>query len=455
MLIDEVRVKFRAGRGGDGVVSWRREKYIPNGGPYGGDGGWGGDVLLRASTNQNTLIDFRHRKIIKAEDGVKGGTKEMTGAGGADLEILLPVGTIVRDAETKEIIVDLDRDGATFLLAKGGKGGFGNAHFTSSIRQAPNFAELGDEGEEVDVEMELKLVADVGLIGLPNAGKSTLISVITNVKPKIANYPFTTLTPNLGVMEHQGRGLLIEDVPGLIEGAAEGRGLGIQFLKHIERTALLCHLLELSMSNEEIIASYETIRNELAKHSDTLAAKPEIIILSKLDLVAPDEQEARIKWLKKYFGKKQVITLSAGTFTGIEAFKNILIEQIPAGQRELALAASEYAEREAEGLKIYDLKEFKNPRSISIRRIDAETFVVRGERIEELARMTNMANREAVARMHDILTRERIILKVKNMIAKDGETREENYFEGTPDIDFNPKIVVADRIFKLSDIAFL
>ena len=303
--------------------------------------------------------------------------------------------------------------------------------------------------------MELKLVADVGLIGLPNAGKSTLISVITNMKPKIANYPFTTLTPNLGVMEYQGRGLLIEDVPGLIEGAAEGRGLGIQFLKHIERTALLCHLIELSVSNEEVIANYETIRHELEKYSDTLAAKPEIIILSKLDLVVPEEQESRIKDLKKYFKKKQVIALSAGTFMGVEAFKNTLIEQIPAGQREMAIAASEYAAREAEGLKVYDLKAFKNPRSISIRRIDAETFVVHGERIEELARMTNMANREAVARMHDILTRERIILKVKNMIAKDGETREENYFEGTPDIDFNPKIVVADRVFKLSDIAFL
>jgi GTP-binding protein len=301
MFIDEVVVKCRAGHGGDGAVSWRREKYIPNGGPYGGDGGRGGNILLRATTNQNTLIDFRHKKVLKAEDGLRGATKEMTGRGGEDFVVLLPVGTIVTDVETNKIIVDLDRDGQEFLLCKGGKGGFGNAHFTSSTRQAPNFAELGDEGEEVHVQFELKLVADIGLIGMPNAGKSSLISSITNVRPKIANYPFTTIIPNLGVMEFKGRGLLIEDVPGLIEGASEGKGLGIQFLKHIERTALLCHLLDLGDTDEEIVKNYKTIRNELKKFSPALAEKPEIIILSKIDLVIPDEQKTRITKLKKKF----------------------------------------------------------------------------------------------------------------------------------------------------------
>ncbi len=326
------------------------------------------------------------------------------------------------------------------------------------MRQAPAFAEMGDEGQSREVELELKLVADVGLIGLPNAGKSTLISVITSVRPKIANYPFTTLIPNLGVMEHQGRGLLIEDVPGLIEGAAEGKGLGIQFLKHIERTALVCHLLELSMTDEELLSAYSTIRGELGKHSDNLASKPEIIVFSKLDLVPPDEQKVRIKKLSKHFKGRDIFALSAGTGDGVEALKNHLIAVIPAGQRELALEEariSALSEEIPQMSRHYDLKAVFNPRTIQIKRTDHETFVVSGTRIEELARMTNMANREAVARMHDILTREKVITKVQSMLAKDGITRENNYFEGSPDIDFEPRIVVAERVFKLSDISFL
>jgi GTP-binding protein len=456
MFIDEVIVKCRAGHGGDGAVSWRREKYIPNGGPYGGDGGRGGNILLRATTNQNTLIDFRHKKVLKAEDGLRGATKEMTGRGGEDHVVLLPVGTIVTEVETGKLIVDLVRDGQEFLLCKGGKGGFGNAHFSSSTRQAPNFAELGDEGEEVHVQFELKLVADIGLIGMPNAGKSSLISSITNVRPKIANYPFTTIIPNLGVMEFKGRGLLIEDVPGLIEGASEGKGLGIQFLKHIERTALLCHLLDLGNTDEEIVDNYQIIRNELLRFSPALAEKPEIIILSKIDLVPPDEQKARITKLKKKFKGADVFAISAPMMEGVEALQNFLIEKIPAGQREMQIQeeALKALEEEQPEVKVYDLKSHRNARTISIRRKDMDTFEVFGERIEEIARMTNMQNKESIARMIDVLDREKVLTKVMAMLNVDEKALKDSYFEGSEDIASDPKIVIADRVFRLGDLQF-
>lgn len=456
MFIDEVVVKCRAGHGGDGAVSWRREKYIPNGGPYGGDGGRGGNIILRATTNQNTLIDFRHKKVLKAENGERGATKEMTGRGGEDHVILLPVGTMVTSTETGELIVDLARDGQEFLLCRGGKGGFGNAHFTSSTRQAPNFAELGDEGEEVDCKFELKLVADIGLIGMPNAGKSSLISSITNVRPKIANYPFTTIIPNLGVMEYKGRGLLVEDVPGLIEGASEGKGLGITFLKHIERTALLCHLLDLGNTDEEIVENYKIIRNELKRFSPALAEKPEIIVLSKIDLVLPEEQKKRIAALKKKLKATDVFAISAPMMEGVEALQNFLIEKIPAGQREIQIQEEALLaeQEEAPEVKVYDLKAHKNARTISIRRKDHDTFEVSGERIEELARMTNMQNKEAIARMHDILDREHVLSKVMAMLNVDHDALRESYFEGTEDVAHDPKIIIAGRVFRLGDLQF-
>lgn len=381
----------------------------------------------------------------------------MTGRGGETCVVLLPVGTMVTDLENHgELVVDLTCDGQEFLLCKGGKGGFGNAHFTSSTRQAPNFAELGDEGEEMHVKFELKLVADVGLIGMPNAGKSSLISSITNVRPKIANYPFTTIIPNLGVMEYKGRGLLIEDVPGLIEGASEGKGLGIQFLKHIERTALLCHLLDLGNTDEEIMTNYTIIRKELRAFSPTLAEKPEIIILSKVDLVPPDEQKARIAKLKKKFKGADVFAISAPMMEGVEALQNFLIKKIPAGQREMqiqeeALRALKDEQPEA---KIYDLKAHRNTRTISIRRKDIDTFEVFGERIEEIARMTNMQNKESIARMIDVLDREKVLSKIMSMLNVDQDRLKDSYFEGSADIASDPKVIIAERVFHLGDLQF-
>lgn len=429
-------------------MSWRREKYIPNGGPFGGDGGNGGDIILKATSNENTLIRFRHAKVIKAESGEKGATKEMHGASGNDEIVLVPVGTIVTDAESGERIVDLDRDGSEFVLAKGGKGGFGNAHFTSSTRQAPSFAELGDEGEKKLVKLELKLVADVGIIGLPNAGKSTLIAAVTSVRPKIADYPFTTLIPNLGVMEHRGRGITLEDVPGLIPGASEGKGLGIQFLKHIERTSILCHLLDISKEPEEVLENYNAIRKELEAFSEDLAKKEEILIFSKIDLIAPDEQADVLKKLKKLFGKRETMAISAGAFIGIDTFKDLLLQKVPE-KREM----EEEEESPEPEIRIYDLKNQTKPRSYKIFRIDEETFEVKGERIEELARMTNMQNREAVARMYDILEKERVLTKIESMLSNDDIN--EAYFEGSDASIPNPKVVIAERVFPLSNIHFM
>lgn len=407
-------------------------------------------MILRATSNENTLIAFRHKKTVKGTDGGRGATKEMHGASGETLVVLLPVGTLVTDAKTGAHICDLDVDGAEFLLCEGGKGGFGNAHFTSSTRQAPAFAEMGDEGESRLVKLELKLVADVGIIGLPNAGKSTLISAITSVRPKIADYPFTTLIPNLGVMEHKGRGVTVEDVPGLIPGASEGKGLGIQFLKHIERTSILCHLLDISKEDDEIIENYKAIRKELEAFSEGLGKKDEIIILSKLDLINPDEQAAKIKALTKKFPKKKVLAMSAGAFIGVEEFKDLLIELVPEKSK---FDKEEDAMPEAE-VRIYDLKARRDERAIKVTRIDESTFEVSGERIEEIARMTNMQNKEAVARMYDVLERERVLNKVDAMLNQD--TRDSStYFVGSADGPKSPRITVAGRVFPLENIMFM
>lgn len=314
MFIDEVKITIKAGKGGNGIVSWRREKCIPNGGPYGGDGGNGGSAYLRATSNMNTLSDFRHTNVLRAGNGEAGGTKEMHGAKGEDLIVKVPVGTIVTDAETGELIVDLSHEGETYPLCQGGRGGFGNAHFPSSVRQAPAFAEMGDIGEEKRVNLELKLVADIGIIGLPNAGKSTFIQSVTNVRPKIADYPFTTLIPNLGVMEHKGQNLILEDVPGLIPGASEGKGLGIQFLKHIERTHVLLHLLDMSQGEEAMLQNYQDIRAELEHFSESLGKKEEVIVFSKADIIDPDEITPISKRLAKHFKGKKCFTISAAGY---------------------------------------------------------------------------------------------------------------------------------------------
>jgi GTP-binding protein len=288
-FIDEVKIHVRAGDGGKGCVSFRREKYVPRGGPDGGDGGKGGDVVIRATGTKQTLLDFHFQRHFQAAKGAHGRGKQQTGRSGEDLVLLVPIGTQVREAGTKELLGDLTKEDDSLVVARGGDGGKGNSHFASSTRRTPRFAQDGRPGEEHQISLELKLLADVGFVGLPNAGKSTLIARISSARPKIADYPFTTLVPNLGVVHLDlGDSMVVADIPGLIEGAHRGVGLGLRFLRHIERTQVLLHLIDvsdLSAAGENILESYHTVNNELARFSTELLTKPQIVALNKIDLI--------------------------------------------------------------------------------------------------------------------------------------------------------------------------
>ncbi len=291
-FIDQVKVYIKAGDGGKGCVSFRREKFIPRGGPNGGDGGRGGHIIFRATGNINTLLDIRYRQQYLAKKGQHGMGKDMHGKNGGDLMIPVPLGTLIKDAETEEVLHDLVVDGQEFIAAKGGRGGMGNAHFKSSTRQAPRFAQPGEPGEDMTLFLELKLLADVGLIGLPNAGKSTLISSISSARPKIADYPFTTLIPNLGVVKHGDyKSFVIADIPGLIEGAHKGTGLGFQFLRHVERTSLLLHLVDISeMAEGDPVENFRKINKEMELYSPKLITKPQAVAATKLDIKGNGEK---------------------------------------------------------------------------------------------------------------------------------------------------------------------
>ncbi|HOJ18781.1 MAG TPA: GTPase ObgE [Ignavibacteriaceae bacterium] len=316
MFIDYAEILIRGGRGGDGAVAFRREKYIPKGGPAGGNGGKGGDVFIVADPNLHTLLDFRYKKDYFAQDGKPGGSSLKDGKGGENIIIRVPPGTLIKNAETEEVIIDADTPGKQHLLVKGGKGGKGNSNFATPTNQTPRFAEKGKSGEQIKVILELKLIADLGLVGFPNAGKSTLISAISEAKPKIADYPFTTLEPNLGIVRYKNyNSFTVADIPGIIEGASEGKGLGLQFLRHIERTKILLFLID--VTSENIQKDFKILINELKQYSPLLAEKPAIIGLSKADLL--DEKE-----LKKFKKKKirntdaPVVLFSSASGYGVE-----------------------------------------------------------------------------------------------------------------------------------------
>lgn len=324
-FVDEVKIDVVAGRGGDGAVAWRREMYVPRGGPAGGDGGNGGSVIFEADERLYSLLDFRFRPNWIAKDGEKGRSKMQNGAAGEDLIVRVPVGTQVIDLETEELLADLTQKGQTALLCKGGSGGWGNVHFKTSTRQAPEFAKAGLDGEKRTIQLKLKLLADVGLVGYPNAGKSTLLSRISAAKPKIANYPFTTLNPQLGVVQVEGgKSFVVADVPGLIEGASEGQGLGIQFLKHLERTRALCHLIEPEVLDPDapedfLVQKYEAIRHELENFSSDFLKLPEIVAVTKADLYGdvPDSPvRKQILALEAHLAGKQIAIKKISAHTG-------------------------------------------------------------------------------------------------------------------------------------------
>jgi len=340
-FIDQVEIEVEAGKGGDGIVAFRREKYVPAGGPSGGNGGRGGSVIFKAVENLQTLLDFRYNHLFKAENGGRGGPNNRTGASGKDLIIEVPCGTVIYDAETDEIIGDLVEPEQTLLIAQGGKGGLGNQHFLSNRNRAPEYALPGLEGERKMLRLELKLLAEVGIIGLPNAGKSTLISSLSAARPKIADYPFTTLVPNLGVVRKPtGDGTVFADIPGLIEGAAEGAGLGHDFLRHIERTRVLLHLID--ATSDDVIRDYNTIQQELQAYGRGLAERPQILALNKTDAV--DRETVDLDALAtqlNHLSYAPVFVISAVTRTGLEPMLQeiwSILDQINAAEAEQVLS---------------------------------------------------------------------------------------------------------------------
>ncbi|OSM01605.1 GTPase ObgE [Magnetofaba australis] len=342
-FLDECKIYVRSGDGGSGCVSFRREKYIPLGGPDGGDGGRGGDVIFEADAHLNTLIDFRYTQHFRAKRGGNGMGKQRTGRSADDLIIRAPVGTIIRDDADGEILADLTEPGERIVVARGGQGGRGNLHFKTSTNRAPRRSDPGREGEELWLRLELKLLADVGLVGMPNAGKSTLISKLSAARPKIADYPFTTTTPNLGVVRADiDRSFVMADVPGLIEGAGDGAGLGHRFLKHIERCAVLLHLVEIDgLEDFDPVARYQTIEAELTKYAPTLASKPRLLALSKIDLLEPEDREVVLGWFRDRLGDDlpPIFLISSTSGEGLDHLRMTLAERVEAWRNAMGESA--------------------------------------------------------------------------------------------------------------------
>ena len=400
MFVDTAKVFVQAGRGGDGAVSFRREIYIDKGGPDGGDGGKGGDVIFVATGNLNTLIDFRYKPELKASPGGSGAKRDRHGKAGAALYVKVPVGTVVR--RDGEIIADLTEDGQEFIIAKGGDGGFGNAHFKSSVRQTPRVAEKGEPGDTFEAELELKLLADVGLVGFPNAGKSTFLSVVSNARPEIADYAFTTLTPNLGVADIDDGSLLIADIPGLIEGASEGKGLGDAFLRHVERTAVILHLVD--AYTDDIAAAYQTSRGELAAYSDDLATRPEVVALTKTEGLDDEMIAMQVEAVQKVAGGATVLAISSQAHTGLKEVLRALRTQVIAAREAEKQAKADDPDGD---LAVISLSTETKALAWKIKKITNDegqtVFVVSGHKIEKFARRTHFDSFEGLNRLRDIM----------------------------------------------------
>ncbi len=408
-FIDKTKIRVVSGRGGNGMVAWRREKYVDKGGPAGGDGGRGGDVYLIADENMSTLMDFKHKSVFKAEAGENGGIKNMHGACAKDLYIKVPVGTVVKDMKTGNVIADLTYHEQKVLVAKGGRGGRGNARFATAQKRAPQFCEPGEPSIERELLLELKLIADVGLLGMPNAGKSTLISRISSAKPKIADYPFTTLIPNLGVVrKHSGDGYVVADIPGLIEGASEGVGLGFDFLRHVERCRFLVHLID--STEENPFENYKKINLELEKHSQNLANRYQIIALNKIDAISNEKKVELLKQFKEV--SSDVFEISAVTGENVDRLLDFMgqkVDEIPKPETEITVE---------EDLGAY----YNDDSSFEIFKVAKDTFIIEGGKIERIAGVTDERNSEQVIRFQNIMKGMGVFDALSQKGIKDGDT---------------------------------
>ncbi len=405
MFYDHTKIYVKAGNGGDGSIHFRREKFVPFGGPDGGDGGRGGSVYIEATSNLNTLIDYRYRQHFKASSGVAGARQKMHGAKGEDVTLLVPCGTVIRDAETNELIADLVDEGQLVMVARGGRGGLGNVHFATATHQAPREAQRGEPGEERWLLLELRLVADVGLVGYPNAGKSTLLSVVTAAAPKIADYPFTTLSPNLGVVTigQPGSGdefsFVLADIPGLIEGAAQGVGLGHEFLRHIQRTRLLIHLLDGAAFESDLWQNFQAINQELREYDERLATRPQIVVLNKMDLPEAQERWPALKAKVEAAGYP-AFAISAVTHQGTSELMQYAAQRLQEIQQEEAERAAAQAISDVEGPVLRP----KPEDAFSITR-EKGVYIVKGKRVERTVNMTNLESEESMDRLQVTLAK--------------------------------------------------
>ena len=411
MFIDEVSLKLVAGKGGDGCTSFLREKYVPLGGPDGGNGGHGGNIIFKADKGLRTLIDLRYKKVLKAESGTMGRGRNQTGESAKDLVVIVPVGTTIKDTDTNLILCDLTDDGQECIVARGGRGGKGNAAFMTNKNKAPYTSELGEPGEERNVLCELHLLADVGLVGFPSVGKSSLISVISAAKPKIADYHFTTLSPNLGVVKAGEFSYVVADLPGLIEGSSEGIGLGDKFLKHASRCKIVCHVLDMAgIEGRDVCEDYKIIRNEIKKYDENLYKKKELVVANKMDL---DISKENLKKFKETYPDLEVIEVSAATKMGTKEliFKlKELLESLP--ENELY---------EKEEFEDYVLYEFKHEKPYKINRIGNHTWELTGKELEKLLKMTRFNSDESALRFARKLKNLGVDDELKSLGAKEGD----------------------------------
>lgn len=407
MFSDIAKIHVKGGKGGNGVVAWRREKYEPSGGPYGGDGGNGGAIILKADDSIRTLMDFRYKKAYNGNNGEDGRTKKQFGKKGEDILLKVPVGTLVKDEATGKVIVDLKEKDQTFVIARGGKGGRGNAKFATPTRQAPGFAEPGTKGQDRDITLELKLIADIGLIGFPNVGKSTILSTISAAKPKIGNYHFTTLKPNLGVVRiGDEKSFVIADIPGLIEGAHEGLGLGHDFLRHIERTKVLVHVLDVSGSEgRDPIEDLHKINNELSQYNIKLEDKPQIIAANKIDILAEEEKNEIIERLKKELKDTEykIYPVSAASLEGIEELKYGMWELLSNANWDYETFDEDFIFIEEDGDNEIIVKK------------EEEKYIVEGEFIEKLLESTYFDNVDSLRYFQEMLRKKGVIDQLREL----------------------------------------